>query len=70
MIKRIKHYLNKKLNNTTKSSNYSVILDYLLDTENRIEFLIERDNKLQQIEQMFKSGQVDLEELADIVKDG
>lgn len=33
-----------------------------------LEFLIKRENKLQRIEQLFKSGVVDLEELAKLVK--
>lgn len=35
----------------------------------KIEFLTKRDNKLQQIEQMFKNGQVDLSELSKLIGD-
>lgn len=35
-----------------------------------IDFLRERDNKLQKIEQLFKKDVVDLAELAEIVKEG
>lgn len=38
----------------------------ILDTD-YYNFLIERENKLQMIEQMFKSGTVDLSELAALV---
>lgn len=34
-----------------------------------LEFLIKRENKLQRIEQLFKSGVVDLEELVKVVKE-
>lgn len=39
------------------------------DLYDKNEFLTKRDNKLQQIEQMFKNGQVDLSELSKLVKD-
>lgn len=39
-----------------------------LDTD-YYNFLIERENKLQMIEQMFKSGSVDLRELAVLVEE-
>lgn len=39
-----------------------------LDTD-YYNFLIERENKLQMIEQMFKSGLVDLRELAALVEE-
>ena len=40
----------------------------ILDTE-YYNFLIERENKLKKIEQMFKSGSVDLRELAELVRE-
>ena len=40
----------------------------ILDTDH-YNFLIERENKLQMIEQMFKSGTVDLSELAELVEE-
>ena len=40
----------------------------ILDTD-YYNFLIERENKLQKIEQMFKSGSVDLSELAALVEE-
>lgn len=42
-------------------------LDYIIELEERLEFLEKRENKLQTIEQMFKNGSVDLEELRKIV---
>jgi hypothetical protein len=39
-----------------------------IDTE-YYNFLIERENKLQMIEQMFKSGSVDLSDLAALVEE-
>ena len=40
----------------------------IIDTD-YYNFLIERENKLQMIEQMFKSGTVDLSELAALVEE-
>ena len=40
----------------------------ILDTD-YYNFLMERENKLQMIEQMFKSGTVDLSELAALVEE-
>ena len=40
----------------------------ILDTE-YYNFLKERENKLQEIEKMFKSGTVDLSELAELVEE-
>lgn len=37
------------------------------ELKQKIDFLTKRENKLQQIEQMFKSGIVDLDELRKIV---
>ena len=39
----------------------------ITDLREQVEFLMKRENKLQQIEQMFKSGVVDLEKLHSIV---
>jgi hypothetical protein len=39
----------------------------LLEIENENEFLKERENKLQKIEQMFKNGTVDLGDLERLV---
>ena len=36
---------------------------------NQIEFLTKRDNKLQQIEQMFQNSIVDLSELSKLIKE-
>ena len=37
------------------------------ELKQKLDFLTKRENKLQQIEQMFKGGIVDLDELRDIV---
>lgn len=53
-----------------ETENYSRI-QFVIEIEqlrHKIEFLTKRDNKLQQIEQMFKNGQVDLSELSKLVK--
>lgn len=53
-----------------ETENYGRI-QFVIEIEklrNQIEFLTKRDNKLQQIEQMFKNGQVDLSELSKLVK--
>ena len=54
-----------------ETENYSRI-QFVIEIEqllHKIEFLTKRDNKLQQIEQMFKNGQVDLSELSKLVKE-
>lgn len=54
-----------------ETENYSRI-KFVIEIEklrNQIEFLTKRDNKLQQIEQMFQNGIVDLSELSKIVKE-
>ena len=54
-----------------ETENYGRI-QFVIEIEklrNQIEFLTKRDNKLQQIEQMFKNGQVDLSELSKLVKE-
>lgn len=53
-----------------ETENYGRI-QFVIEIEqlrHKIEFLTKRDNKLQQIEQMFKNGQVDLSELSKLVK--
>ena len=45
-----------------------MILEDSPSIEKLNEFLTKRENKLQRIEQLFKSGVVDLEELAKLVK--
>lgn len=37
------------------------------DLKQKLDFLTKRENKLQQIEQMFESGMIDLDELKEIV---
>lgn len=44
-------------------------IDYDCPSLQLIDFLRKRENKLQRIEQLFKSGVVDLEELAKLVKE-
>lgn len=54
-----------------ETENYSRI-QFVIEIEqlrHKIEFLTKRDNKLQQIEQMFKNGQVDLSELSKLIKE-
>lgn len=54
-----------------ETENYGRI-QFVIEIEklrNQIEFLSKRDNKLQQIEQMFQNGQVDLSELSKLVKE-
>ncbi len=54
-----------------ETENYGRI-QFVIEIEklrNQIEFLTKRDNKLQQIEQMFQNGIVDLSELSKIVKE-
>lgn len=54
-----------------ETENYGRI-QFVIEIEqlrHKIEFLTKRDNKLQQIEQMFKNGQVDLSELSRLVKE-
>lgn len=46
-----------------------MILEDSPSIEKLNEFLTKRENKLQRIEQLFKSGVVDLEELAKLVKE-
>lgn len=48
---------------------YDELKQCIEQLRHKIEFLTKRDNKLQQIEQMFKNGQVDLSELSKLVKD-
>lgn len=54
-----------------ETENYSRI-QFVIEIEklrNQIEFLSKRDNKLQQIEQMFNNKVVDLSELSRLVKE-
>lgn len=54
-----------------ETENYGRI-QFVIEIEqlqNQIEFLTKRENKLQQIEQMFQNGTVDLSELSKLVKD-
>lgn len=54
-----------------ETENYSRI-QFVIEIEklrNQIEFLSKRDNKLQQIEQMFQNGIVDLSELSKLIKE-
>lgn len=39
------------------------------DTKSRMDYLLERDNKLQTIETIFKNEPVDLDKLSEIIKD-
>lgn len=57
--------------NIKETENYGRI-QFVIEIEklrNQIEFLTKRDNKLQQIEQMFQNGQVDLSELSKLIKE-
>lgn len=54
-----------------ETENYSRI-KFVIEIEklrNQIEFLSKRDNKLQQIEQMFNNKVVDLSELSKLIKE-
>lgn len=54
-----------------ETENYSRI-QFVIEIEklrNQIEFLSKRDNKLQQIEQMFNNKVVDLSELSKLIKE-
>lgn len=54
-----------------ETENYSRI-KFVIEIEklrNQIEFLTKRDNKLQQIEQMFNNKVVDLSELSKLIKE-
>ncbi len=54
-----------------ETENYGRI-QFVIEIEklrNQIEFLTKRDNKLQQIEQMFNNKVVDLSELSKLVKE-
>lgn len=54
-----------------ETENYGRI-QFVIEIEklrNQIEFLSKRDNKLQQIEQMFQNGIVDLSELSKLIKE-
>ena len=54
-----------------ETENYGRI-QFVIEIEklrNQIEFLSKRDNKLQQIEQMFNNKAVDLSELSKLVKE-
>lgn len=54
-----------------ETENYGRI-QFVIEIEklrNQIEFLSKRDNKLQQIEQMFNNKEVDLSELSKLVKE-
>ena len=54
-----------------ETENYGRI-QFVIEIEklrNQIEFLTKRDNKLQQIEQMFQNSIVDLSELSKLVKE-
>lgn len=51
----------KKIISIISNSNYIL--------EQKYRFLMHRENKLQQIEQMFKSGTVDLKELTKLVNE-
>lgn len=54
-----------------ETENYGRI-QFVIEIEklrNQIEFLSKRDNKLQQIEQMFQNSIVDLSELSKLVKE-
>lgn len=48
--------------------NIGWLMDKFSMYQERIEFLRKRENKLQLIEQMFKSGTIDLKELSNLVK--
>lgn len=53
-------------------TNYGILQnasdEYEDELLQKIDFLRKRENKLQLIEQMFKSGTIDLKELSDLVK--
>lgn len=54
-----------------ETENYGRI-QFVIEIEklrNQIEFLSKRDNKLQQIEQMFQNSIVDLSELSKLIKE-
>lgn len=54
-----------------ETENYGRI-QFVIEIEklrNQIEFLTKRDNKLQQIEQMFQNNIVDLSELSNLIKE-
>ncbi len=54
-----------------ETENYGRI-QFVIEIEklrNQIEFLTKRDNKLQQIEQMFNNKVVDLSELSKLIKE-
>jgi hypothetical protein len=54
-----------------ETENYGRI-QFVIEIEklrNQIEFLTKRDNKLQQIEQMFQNSIVDLSELSKLIKE-
>lgn len=54
-----------------ETENYSRI-QFVIEIEqlrHKIEFLTKRDNKLQQIEQMFNNKVVDLSELSKLIKE-
>ena len=54
-----------------ETENYGRI-QFVIEIEklrNQIEFLSKRDNKLQQIEQIFQNGIVDLSELSKLIKE-
>ena len=52
-----------------ESSKYQNLLKENQQLKEQLNFLRKRENKLQAIEQMFKSGRVDLDKLTMIVKE-
>ena len=50
-----------------KDSGYNKLIDLIEQLQQQNEFLTKRENKLQTIEQMYKSGSVDLDKLRKIV---
>ena len=50
-----------------KDSGYNKLIDLIEQLQKQNEFLTKRENKLQTIEQIFKSGSVDLDKLRKIV---
>lgn len=65
MIKEIKEIIQKEFKNNLDSAR---IFAYVDNLEKQNKFLMERENKLQLIENMFKNEPIDLKELSKLVR--
>lgn len=67
--KAIRYKSQKRLRMSFNDDEYYsyILFDFIRDLQEKNRFLTKRENKLQTIEQMYKSGSVDLDKLRKIV---